>query len=137
MNPGEEPIEDDEILYRRVPAVWCDGDSVDEEAFLPHRKNDQDGLSLTRAQFKSIEEAAKPPTLRPGKIYYVARLRASALHEADLSIEPKPLEFDQGHCVLPDLRSENRNSDESRRVARVLVLGLTSEDIEGPFGPFA
>lgn len=137
MNPGEEPIEDDEILYRRVPAVWFDGNSVDEQVFLPHPKNDPDGLSLSRAKYKSIEEAAKPPTLRPGKIYYVARLRARALHEADLSIEPKPLEDDPGHCILPDLRSENRGSDETSKLAIILVRGLTSDDIEGPFGPFA
>ncbi len=137
MSPGEEPIEDDEVLYRRVPAVWCDGNSVDEEAFLPHRENDLDGLSISRAKYRSLEEAAKPPTLRPRKIYYVARLRASALREAGLSIEPKPLEDDPGHCILPDLRSDNRNLDESARVARILVLGLTSDDIEGPFGPFA
>lgn len=137
MSPGEEPVEDGEILYRRVPAVWWDGNNVDEQAFLPHPKNDPDGLSLSRAKYRSIEEAARPRTLRPGKPYYVAILRASALHEADLSIEPKPLENDPSHCILPDLRSENRNSDESRRVARILVLGLTSDDIEGPFGPFA
>lgn len=135
MNPGEEPIEDDEILYRRIPFHWYSDGKVDDQAFLPNKERDEDGLSLFRAKYKTPEEVAT--TVRSGKKYHVAVLLAGSLRAAGLRIEPKPLPDDSGHCVLPDLVSANRSTNETREKAMSLALALTRDDILGPFGPFA
>lgn len=135
MNPGEEPIEDDEILYRRIPERWFNGNEVEDQAFLPHRENDVDGLSLTRAKYSTPEEALGAG--RPGKRYYIAVLRADDLRKKGLRIQPNPLEGNRGHCILPDIVSTNRKTDETRTMARSLALDLDPNTIEGPFGPFA
>ena len=134
MNPGEEPIEDDEILYRRIPLHWYSDGWVDNQAFLPNRKRDEDGLSLFRAKYKTPEEVAT--TNRSGKKYHVAVLLAANLRAAGLRVESKPLPDDPGHCVLPDLVSVNRSTSETREKAMSLALALTPDDILGPFGPF-
>ena len=135
MNAGEEPIADDEILYRRIPEGWCNGNEVEDQAFLPHKKSDQDGLSLSRAKYKTAQEAAY--TSRHEKRYYVAVLRVSKLRADGIRIQPMPLADDPGHCVLPDLTSGNRGTNETRQKALSLALSLRSDDIEGPFGPSA
>ncbi len=51
---GREPIEDDELLYRKIPVSLNLYDpvrrSVSQEAFRPHRKHDHTGISVDRAQ---------------------------------------------------------------------------------------
>lgn len=78
MGSGSEPISDDELLYRRVPIRWYDPSTGRpfDEAFAPHKENDLTGLSVSRAKYKSIEQAARG---MPGKRYYVATLRAGDL----------------------------------------------------------
>lgn len=79
MERGSEPVDDEELLYRRVPASlgWYSPTTgvISSEAFGPHKNRDVSGLSVTRAKYKSIEEAARG---RPGKSYYVVVLRAGA-----------------------------------------------------------
>ena len=80
MSDEIESIADEELLYRRVPAStgWFDtvSQTLKADAFGPHKIQDLTGLSVTRAKFKSIEQAAQG---RPGKSYYVAVLCAGAL----------------------------------------------------------
>lgn len=63
MVNGTETIADDELLYRRVPEStgWYDPATgvLDSRTFAPHKTNDATGLSVSRAKYKSIEEAAK------------------------------------------------------------------------------
>ena len=60
MENAPEPIADDELLYRRVPKLWYARDSgIMSEAFAPHKLNDATGLSVARAKYKSVEDAAK------------------------------------------------------------------------------
>lgn len=132
---GDEQITDDEVLYRRVPERWCSNGAVDRQAFRPHPENDADGLSLSRAKYKTPEQAAT--TTWPGKRYFIAVLYASKLRAIGLDIKPAPLAGDPGHCVLPILNASNRRSDGSRHYAGILALGLTADDILGPFGPFS
>jgi hypothetical protein len=131
VGDGSEPITDDELIYRRVPAStgWFSPESgLAPVAFAPHKVLDVTGLSVARAKYKSVEEAA---TGRPGKSYYVAILRAGDLRGRSIAVEPRPLPDDPGHAELPDLKAENRKSDRTLELQGTLV-GLTIE-IKGPF----
>src|SRR5437879_9708207 len=92
---GSEPVADDELLYRRIPASLNLYDRNSEPALLPDafrpNANDTTGLSLYRSKYKSIEEAARG---REGNTYYVAVLRAGDLRSAGIDIAPRPLPGD-------------------------------------------
>jgi hypothetical protein len=131
VDDGSEPIADEEVLYRRVPAStgWYTSESgLKPEAFAPHRTNDSTGLSISRAKYKSVQEAARG---QPGKSYYVAALLADDLREQAIAVEPKPLPDEPGHAELPDLNSGNRKQDLTLERQRILV-SLTLR-VEGPF----
>ncbi len=132
-SPGTEPISDEELLYRRIPASLNLYDSAAEprllpDAFRPHA-NDTTGLSVFRAKYKSAEEAGRG---RPGKLYYVAVLRAGDLRARGIEVSPRPLENDPGHAEIPHLNYQDRKTD------RVLEwkVALSQElclRVEGPF----
>src|SRR3989442_13542480 len=103
-SPGTEPIGDDELLYRRVPASLnlYDPTAVPNllpDAFRPNA-NDTSGLSVHRAKYKSVEQAARG---RAGKQYYVVILRAGDLRAKGIEVSPRPLEGDPGHAEIPGL----------------------------------
>lgn len=130
MGDESESITDDELLYRRVPAStgWYTPEAgLKPEAFAP-RQDDATGLSISRANYKSIEEAAKG---RPGKSYFVAVLRAVDLRQQGIAVEPRPLPGDPGHAELPDLNAGNRKATKTLERQRVLVTVCLR--IEGPF----
>ncbi|MGH7137892.1 MAG: hypothetical protein ACREHD_19250, partial [Pirellulales bacterium] len=59
--PGEyDPISDDEIVYRRVPVSqgWVTEHGISMNSFKP-RPDDDTGISVYRARFLSVEQAAK------------------------------------------------------------------------------
>jgi len=128
---GSETVDDSELLYRRIPEStgWYDP-PVDPrpspKAFNP-REGDT-GLSLFRAKYKTLEEAAKG---QPGKRYYVAVLRAGDLRANGIEVVQTPPE-DPGHCEIRNLTYANRKEDASveikMRLARELCLR-----VEGPF----
>lgn len=134
---GIEPIAEDELLYRRVPAStgWYDPATGDLKpgAFGPHKRDDVTGLSLVRAAFKSASEAACG---RPGKSYYLAVLRASDLRKNNIMFVPRPdtpRGFDPAHAELPQLNSENYKTDQTLELQQLLVTLCI--DVQGPFGP--
>lgn len=131
MDDGSEPITDEDVLYRRVPAStgWYSPESgLRPEAFAPHKTNDTTGLSLSRAKYKSAEEAARG---QPGKSYYVVVLRVADLRRNGIAAEPKPLTSDPSHAELPGLNSGNRKQVLTLERQRILVtLALR---VEGPF----
>lgn len=131
MANGLEPIADDEILYRRVPACWYDASTGRPLAlaFGPNKNRDITGLSLSRAKYKTIEEAALG---QPGKTYYVAALRALDVRRAGMTVEPRPVANDPGHSEFPELRADNYKDDLTlERQRRLVELCL------GVHGPFA
>lgn len=134
MDDGTEPIADEELLYRRVPASmgwYSPGAELNSQAFAP-RSDDVTGLSVSRAKYRSIEDAAKG---RPGKSYYVAVLRAGDLRQNGIEIVPRPRPPDDpGHAELPDLNSSNRKADETLERGRLLAEKLCLR-VEDPFGP--
>lgn len=136
MDNGTEPIADDELLYRRVPESpgWYDPAThvVNHQAFGPHKTNDASGLSVARAKYKSMEDAARG---RPGKSYFVAVLRVGDLRQNDIKVVPRPKPNDPGHSELPDMNSDNRKADATLERQRLLSKKLCLR-VEGPFGPF-
>ncbi len=129
-----EPIEDDEVLYRRVPASqgWWNAarpeDGLSPQAFHPNR-NDTDGISLFRAKHTSIEQAASG---RPGKSYFIAVLNASDLKQAGIAIRATPTKEAPGHASLPELNYANRRSPEAKRLEGLLARALCLK-VKGPF----
>ena len=113
------PIDDDEILYRRIPAALNLYDPNAEPRLLPDafrpNQNDTTGLSVYRARYRAIEDVARG---REGKKYYVAVLRAG----------------DLGHAELPGLTYQDRKSDEALEWKALLAQQLCLR-VEGPFPP--
>lgn len=133
LSPGHEPVEDDELLYRRIPVSmkWYDpATGVSPEAFDPHKDRDTTGISVFRAKHTSIERAAAG---QGKKGYYVALLKAGDLLSAGIQVEPRPELDDPGHAELPQLTSTTRahsSALELRQRLTSLVLR-----VEGPFPP--
>lgn len=131
MDDGSEPIADEELLYRRVPAStgWYSPESgLKPEAFAPHKIHDATGLSLSRGKYKSAEDAALG---QPGKSYYVVVLHAADLRGQGIAVEPQPLPGDPGHAELPGLNSDNRKQDLT--LERQRILATLALRVEGPF----
>ena len=128
---GSEPVADDEILYRRIPVsrgYYSEG-LLSPEAFHP-RKDEQTGISVYRAKYKSVKDAARG---KSSKGYYVAVLRAGDIRKHDMNVAARPLPGDPGHAELPELTGDNRRTDETyMRKRRLTTLCLR---VEGPFKP--
>jgi hypothetical protein len=132
---GTEPILDDELLYRRIPEStgWYAPSLkpfLSPEAFRPNAE-DVTGLSVSRATYKTIEDAARG---REGKSYYVAVVRAGDLRSRGIRVEPRPHKGDLGHAELPDMTYESRHSNQVIEWKTVLAHQLCLR-VEGPFGP--
>ena len=108
---------------------WYDEHGLSPRAFQP-RDDDTTGISVSRAKYKSIEDAAEG---KSKKGYYVAVLRAGDLRSAGIEVEPRPREDDPGHAELPDLTCDNR--DEPVTLAHMDRLPTLPIDIKGPFLP--
>lgn len=137
MDSGREPIADEEYLYRRVPASsvpqWYDPitKELSDQAFAPHKTEDATGLSVSRAKYKSVEQAARG---RAGKSYFVAVLLAADVRQAGMNIEPRPETphgYDPAHAELPDLNSANRKQSDTLQRQRTLVA--LCREVVGPF----
>jgi len=128
---GNEPIADDELLYRRIPAStnWYSEAVLSPMAFRPHGERDVDGISLWRAKHTSIDQAARG---RPGKEYYVAVLRAGDLAAHGIEVTATPKRGEPGHASLPALNSENRR-DPAALDLQGLLAGQLTVRVEGPF----
>jgi hypothetical protein len=134
QGPDVDPIADDEVLCRRIPAStgWY-GPSrsppLEPEAFRPN-KNDTHGLSVSRQKYKSVEQAARG---QPGKTYFVALLRAGDIRAAGMEVVPRPLPDDPGHAEIPELTYDTRKSKLAIEW-RTRLAGELCLYIEGPLG---
>lgn len=133
---GTEPVADDEILYRRIPISqgWYD-ESVEQpvspEAFRP-RAADEDGLSLCRAKYMTLEEAAHGPS---AKGYYVIELRAGDLRARGIEVSPTPDRGGPGHASIPLLNYADRKTDRALEIKQLLATKLWLR-VKGPFPTF-
>lgn len=134
LPPGEEPITDEEILYRRIPVSqnYYDPATKDlsPEAFHP-RSFDDTGISVYRKKYTPIEKAAIG---RPGKSYYIGELHAGDIRKVGLVVRPSPRPNDSGHAEIPDLTYENRRTNQTLVFERRLAK-LASHSVKGPFPP--
>ena len=128
MDHAVEPIADDELLYRRVPAMWYDPTlGLSDNAFSP-RKDDMTGISVSRAKYKTEEEAARGF----GRCYYLAVMRAGDLRKHGIEIVPRPEPGDPGHSELTNLNASNRKATETIERQNLLANKLCLK-ILGPF----
>ena len=130
---GTEPIEDDEILFRRIPVStnWYHKESEhppSPKAFQPNR-NDVTGISLFREKYKSVIEAAQG---WPGKSYYVATLRAGDLRKHGIEVVPDVADAEPGHATIPAMNAETRKSITVEERMLLLANHLCIS-VEGPF----
>lgn len=129
---GTEPIDDDELLYRRVPVSmgWYSESGLSPEAFDP-RPDEHTGISIYRAKYKSLDEVAKG---RGKKGYFVAIFRAGDLRQQGIEVAPcpnTPEGHDPAHAELPGLTALNRDSDSA--LEQRLALRTLAIDVKGPF----
>lgn len=137
---GNEPITNDEVLYRRVSerSGWYDPSSASPVAWVAFRPNAQDvrGLSVWRARYKSPHEAAAF-NARPGHRYYILALSAGCLRAMGVEVEPSPEDGGPGHASLVNLSASAYRADKDG--VRELASRLAAEAIQavqGPLGPF-
>lgn len=131
---GTEPIDDDELLYRRIPVSmsWYSNNQLSPEAFDP-RPDETTGISIYRDKYKTIEEVAKG---KSKKGYFVVVFRARDLRQRGIEIVPRPDTpdgWDAGHAELPSLTASNRDSDAAMETK--LALTTLPIAIRGPFMP--
>lgn len=141
MNPaeGNEPLSDDEIVYRRVSdkSGWYEPGSersVAWEAFKPNR-NDATGISVWRAKYLTAgETAARHARLNR---YYVLALNVGRLRQIGVEVEPSPYEGGIGHASIVTLNYPAYKNDKNRlrEFAEHIATKLV-EHVEGPFGPY-
>ena len=117
MVRGTEPIEDDELLYRRVPKYFAPDGNPSPKAFRPRRR-DETGLSLLREKYVRLREAAVG---EPGQTYYVAVLKAGDLRANGMEVVPKPSDDCPGHAEIPSLRYANQREDRQEELQVILA----------------
>ena len=137
MNDGTEPIADVELLYRRIPAAWYDLTTgiIGELAFAPNKDRDTTGLSVSRAKYKTVEQAA---LRQSGKKYFVAVLIAGELRRAQPAIQIVPQPhlpdgYDASHAELPDLTAGNRKDNDTLVRQELLATPPCLLRVDGPF----
>ncbi len=128
---GTEPLDDSEVLYRRVPVLrgWYTADltpSLSPEAFGP-RDDEPEGISLARAKHRTRDEAAQGPSK---KGYYVAAASVGDLLAAGACLDPDAL----GHVSVTNLNTTNRDTPEAEELKLRLAEKFGS-DVTGPHAP--
>jgi len=137
---GNDPVSDDESLFRCVSeqSGWYDPTldrPVAWTSFRP-RTDDETGLSVWRARYKTPEDVVRARA-RAGNRYYVLELLAGKLRKNGIVIEPTPTEGGPGHASLTNLNATNYkcNKDWVRALAELIANELV-ERVHGPFGPY-
>lgn len=129
VQDGTEPVVDDELLYRRIPVSmgWYDMNGLSPDAFRP-RKDETTGISVTRAKYSSIQDAARG---KSKKGYYVAVVRAGDVRNAGGDVIPRPERDNIGHAEIPELNCHALSEPLTQSLmGRLTDLTLR---VEGPF----
>jgi hypothetical protein len=125
MCDGFEPIDDDEVVYRRALPYWYQDGVLADATFRPTER-DTDGLSLWRARHVSVEEAARGR----GPEYYVAAVSVRDIRALGIEIVPDAPSGVRGHCIVPALNFDDRKSTRSLECQRALARRA---EVSGPF----
>jgi hypothetical protein len=106
------PIGIGETLYHRVPPAWYQPGKtkrIPQRAFMPRpwqsedKPGDVDGLSVNRASFISVEDAAVQPHNK--KKAHLVQFNVADVYKLRLTVAPKPTSTDPSHAVIPELNS--------------------------------
>lgn len=128
---GSEPIDDDEILYRRLLGEHLTPTfGVSPQAFVPS-KRDTTGMSFFREKYMTAE-AVVEQTGQKGKKYFIAVIRAGDLRHHDIDVVPRPSNTSSGHCEIPSMTCGTRESDECFAIS-LRLANLVQYPILGPF----
>jgi hypothetical protein len=122
MQHGSEPVDDDELILRRIPDAQVERSSSPRPspiAFQPHRENDRRGISFSRAKYSTAEQVARGGLRRPAR--FVAQFSVRALRASGVDVEPDPTPDNPGHCVAPALRSDTRGTNRTLELQRLLA----------------
>lgn len=117
---GHESIAAGEIVLRRILDSFMEGprkDRISHRSFRP-RPQDKDahGISLVRRIYAEPHAVA----CTPPPVAYVAALPADRVRALGMSLLPDPQPSNPGHCVIPELSSAVRETDECNRLTRAL-----------------
>lgn len=131
MLDGTEPIERDEVLYRRISEKSGYYQPTRSPKFSPrvlHPNNgDGDGISLYRSKYVTPEQVGKAG--KQNQVYWVISFLAASFQDQGLSIQPSADEPLPGHVVIPEMRFDRLAS------LKELALSLREKSLE-IYGPF-
>jgi hypothetical protein len=126
-----DPISDDEYLFRRIPAwlayVDIDRGTVSPNAFSQGKK-DLEGLSFYREQFVDAKTLAMSPEHERGN-YFVAKIRAAEMRKLGLTLTPNPMPPLLGHTLVPELRKDAHGGN---KVIQKKLKGIRDLLLTGP-----
>jgi hypothetical protein len=134
---GCDPLSPDEYLLRRISAFKVDENSLDEVIPWTHftpRKEDTDGLSVTRETAKTPEQMVEGSKNKHG--YYVSRIQVKEL--IAIGLMPVPTEqYGIGHVSIPELSYQAFKRDEvgAQKKMRNLAKLAWEGKVLGPTPP--
>jgi len=117
-----DEVASDETLYRRIhPNMFSRSKNRPAfSQFMPRewksdeQRGDVDGLSVSRASITPLAVAAR--CRHTGREFPVATLETRFVRSLGLSVQPKPVQLDSGHAVIPEMNSiARRRSEEAER----------------------
>ena len=113
----QEPIQDDEFVYRRIHRNFYDASiptCIRREAFRPSH-NDDTGLSVFRAAFVQPADTLANIDASKQNDYYVSRIAVQDLHRLGLTVVPEPdPDGPPGHATIPELSWQAYQADKQR-----------------------
>jgi len=119
MLDGHEPVDPNEMVYRRVAVktgYYKLGrlPPISQKAFNPIDGNDDDGISLFRAKYGGPEDVAAGG--RAGTDYFVIEMRAGDLFGVGMILEADPRPGIPGHAQVPSVNCATRDSKEVQEI---------------------
>jgi hypothetical protein len=130
---GNEPIGQDEIVFRRVFVGHYKKqlDYLSPKGFNP-RACDTTGISLCRADYLPEPKAEAAAALGPeGMTFWVIELNTKELHQAGMEVIPEPSESFNGHASIPILNAANIGSSETIELTE--LASKLPRKVHGPF----
>jgi hypothetical protein len=137
MKSEDDPIADEEWLLRRIRVEQFRTDKlpvISPNAFEPRIKGrdpDADGISLFRAACLA-DPSAVLATISAERLheYGIVRIQVSFLKSLNLTVVSKRDERIKGHVVIPQLNSDDYQSDRARFTSIKVKLAIEASQDE-------
>lgn len=125
MDDENQPVEDDEGVYRRIHRMYYQLGlpiPIQPASFRPN-ENDTTGISVFRERFGEPADTLSSVDVEKRKDYYLARLAVRDLRRLGLSVVPEPdRNGPRGHAVIPELSCKAYHADKQRMKQLLLEL---------------